>query len=320
MEPETLMEAVRYFADLEICDLYMRRIKWPDAHVACPFCGSERIGEIKSRHLLRCKDCRKQFSHKVGTIFEDSPLGLDKWFVAVWCIANDRNGISSHELGRALGVTQKTAWFMLHRIRLAMESESFDKFDGPAEADTTYIGGLAANMHAKKKTRKITGRGAVDKVAVHGVLQRTIDDDHPSQVVPRVVGAETAVALLTEIRSHVKPGAAVYTDESPAYGELCFTHVHGSVNHSAEQYKDAPAHVNGMENFWTLFKRCIKGTYIALAPWHVFRYAHEEAFRFNNRLMGDFDRFFQALRQVVGKRLTYRVLAAVDDAGFMGIP
>ena len=142
MEPESLLEAVKYFADLEICDLYMRRIKWPGGSVVCPFCGSERIGEIKSRHLLRCKDCRKQFSHKVGTIFEDSPLGLDKWFVAVWCIANDRNGISSHELGRALGVTQKTAWFMLHRIRLAMESESFDKFDGPAEADTTYIGGM----------------------------------------------------------------------------------------------------------------------------------------------------------------------------------
>ena len=201
-----------------------------------------------------------------------------------------------------------------------MESESFDKFDGPAEADTTYIGGLAANMHAKKKARKITGRGAVDKVAVHGVLQRTTADDKPSQVIPKVVDAETAVALLREVRSHVKVGAAVYTDESPAYGELCFTHVHGSVNHSELQFKDGPAHVNGMENFWTLFKRCIKGTYIALAPWHVFRYAHEEAFRFNNRLMGDFDRFFQALRQVVGKRLTYRVLAAIDDAGFMGIP
>jgi transposase-like protein len=153
MEPETLMEAVRYFADLEICDLYMRRIKWPDAHVACPFCGSERIGEIKSRHLLRCKDCRKQFSHRVGTIFEDSPLGLDKWFVAVWCIGNDRNGISSHELGRALGVTQKTAWFMLHRIRLAM-----------------------------------------DKIAVHGVLQRTTEAG-PSQVVGKRLTYRTLAAI-----------------------------------------------------------------------------------------------------------------------------
>ncbi len=319
MEPETLMQAVRFFADLDICDVYMKRIKWTSGKPICPHCESERIAERKEKRKLRCRDCRKEFSHKTGTIFEDSPLGLDKWFVAVWCIANARNGISSHELGRALGVTQKTAWFMLHRIRLAMESESFDKFDGPAEADTTYIGGLAANMHKRKKARKITGRGAVDKVAVHGVLQRTTDEDHPSQVVSRVVGAETAVTLLTEIRRHVKPGAAVYTDETPTYGELCLTHVHQSVNHSEENYVDGAAHVNGMENFWTLFKRCIKGTYIALAPWHVFRYAHEEAFRFNNRLMGDFDRFFQALRQVVGKRLTYRVLAAVDDAGFMGI-
>ena len=138
-QPETLLAAVRYFADLDICDAYMRRIKWPAGGPVCPACHSERIGEIKTRRLLRCKDCRKQFSHKVGTIFEDSPLGLDKWFVAIWAVANCRNGISSHELARAIGVTQKTAWLMLHRIRLAMECESFDKFDGPTEADTTYV-------------------------------------------------------------------------------------------------------------------------------------------------------------------------------------
>lgn len=121
MPPETLIEAVRYFSDLDICNEYMRHIKWPNDKISCPGCGGRRIGEIKTRHLLRCKDCRKQFSHKVGTIFEDSPLGLDKWFVAIWCIANCKNGISSHELGRALGVSQKTAWFMLHRIRLASD-------------------------------------------------------------------------------------------------------------------------------------------------------------------------------------------------------
>ena len=271
MEPETLMEAVRYFADLEICDLYMRG---SSGQTATSLARSADRSESAKSSRGTCSDARTaahQFSHKVGTIFEDSPLGLE-WFVAVWCIANDRNGISSHELGRLLGVTQKTAWFMLHRIRLAIESESFDKFDGPAEADTTYIGGLAINMHADKKARKVTGRGAVDKIAVHGVLQRTTEAG-PSQVIPRVVGAETALALLTEVRSDVKAGAAVYTDESPAYGELCFTHIHGSVNHSELQFKDGPAHTNGMENFWTLFKRSIKGTYIALAPWHVFRYA-----------------------------------------------
>jgi transposase-like protein len=119
--PSTLIEAVRYFADLTVCEAYMRKIKWPDGKPVCPHCESKNIGEIKSRHMLQCRACRKQFSYKVGTIFEDSPLGLDKWFVGVWCIANAKNGISSYELGRAIGVTQKTAWFMLHRIRKAME-------------------------------------------------------------------------------------------------------------------------------------------------------------------------------------------------------
>ncbi len=131
---ETLLAAIRYFSDLDACNAYMRQIKWPRGRIICPECGSDNVGEVASRHLLQCRACRKQFSHKVGTIFEDSPLGLDKWFVAVWCIANCRNGISSQELGRAIGVRQKTAWFMLHRIRLAMECDSFDKFDGPAEA------------------------------------------------------------------------------------------------------------------------------------------------------------------------------------------
>jgi transposase-like protein len=315
--PETLMEAVRYFADLSVCDEYMRRIKWPRGRIVCPHCGGTRIGEIASRHLLRCKDCRRQFSHKVGTIFEDSPLGLDKWFVAVWCIANARNGISSHELGRALGVRQPTAWFMLHRIREAMASDGFDKFDGPAEADTTYVGGKADNMHAKRRERVITGRGPVGKTAVHAVLQRTTEAG-PSQIAAAPIGAETADKLLRDVRSHVRYGAAIYTDESPAYRELCLTHRHGSVDHS-QRYVDGDAHTNGVENFWTLFKRAVKGTYVAVAPFHVGRYVTEEAFRFNNRLKSDFARFFQALTQVVGRRLTYRQLACIGDAGFMGI-
>jgi len=158
--PRTLMQAVRYFADPEVCDRYMRSIKWPDGKIACPACGSDRIGEVKTRRLIRCKDCRKQISAKVGTIFEDSPLGLDKWFVAVWCVANCKNGISSHELARALGIRQPSAWFMLHRVREALAEADGDKFDGPAEADTTYIGGAAKNMHAKRRAAKIKGRGA----------------------------------------------------------------------------------------------------------------------------------------------------------------
>jgi len=317
-DPQILLSAVRYFADLDVCNAYMRKIKWPKGKVTCPHCKSDRIGEVATRHLLRCKDCRKQFSAKVGTIFEDSPLGLDKWFVAVWAIANCRNGISSHELGRALGVTQKTAWFMLHRIRLAMQSKSFDQFDGPAEADTTYVGGLAENMHKRRREKVIDGRGAVGKTPVHGVLQRGKGDDSPSQVKASVLGAETQMVLLGEVRKAVKGGATVYTDEALAYGQLCMTHWHESVDHT-QGYVKGEAHVNGMENFWSLFKRAIKGTYVAVAPFHLFRYAHEQAFRFNHRLKSDFSRFFQALSQVVGKRITYRQLAAVDDAGFMGI-
>ena len=135
--PKTLLQAIRYFSDPQICEDYMREIRWAGAPPACPHCGGMRIGEVKTRNLLRCKDCRKQFSSKVGTVFEDSPLGFDKWFIAVWAIANCKNGISSHELGRAIGVTQRTAWFMLHRIRKAMECSDSNRFDGITEADTT---------------------------------------------------------------------------------------------------------------------------------------------------------------------------------------
>lgn len=315
--PETLLEAVRYFADVDVCNAYMRRIKWPKGRPVCPACGSESIGEIRTRRMLKCRECKKQFSYKVGTIFEDSRLGLDKWFVAVWAIANCRNGISSHELGRAIGVSQKTAWFMLHRIREAMRTESFDKFDGPAEADTTYVGGKAENMHAKRREVAIQGRGSVGKAAVHGVLQRTVGDA-PSQMRARVISGENANTLLSEVRRNVRHGAPVYTDEAPAYGMLCMTHGHKSVDHT-QGYVRGEAHTNGAENFWTLLKRALKGTYVAVAPFHLFRYVAEQEFRFNNRKVSDFWRFFQALSQVVGKRLTYRVCFSIGDAGYMAI-
>lgn len=317
--PKSLLEAVRYFSDLSVCNQYMRRIKWPNGVVVCPKCGAkgERIGEIATRSMLRCKDCRKQFSYKVGTIFEDSPLGLDKWFVAVWSVANSKNGISSHELGRALDVTQKTAWFMEHRIRKAMETNSFEKFDGPAEADTTYIGGKAENMHWKVKEKKITGRGGVNKSLVHGVLQRATDTGH-SRIAARVVGNEGGETLMSEIRRRVRYGAKVFTDAATAYSEACFTHIHGAVDHSRRYVKDE-VHINGVENFWSLFKRCLKGTFISVAPFHLDRYVSEEMFRFNERGLDDGGRFARVMSQVVGRRLTWRILTAQDDAGFMGL-
>ena len=166
--PKTLIAAVRYFSDRD--QEYMKQVKWPDGNVTCPKCGAEKIGEVKTRGLLRCKTCRKMFSYKVDTIFEDSPLGLDKWFVAVWAIANCKNGISSHELGRALGVTQKTAWFMLHRIREAMRTGTFRKMQGEVESDETFVGGLAKNMHASSEPNRgstersrLLGQGLVER-------------------------------------------------------------------------------------------------------------------------------------------------------------
>lgn len=319
MAPNTLIEAVRYFSNLDVCNAYMRRIKWPNGTVTCPDCDAKgkRIGEIASRSMFRCKDCRKQFSHKVGTIFEDSALPLTKWFVAVWCVANAKNGISSHELARAIGVTQKTAWFMLHRIRKAMEVGCIDKFDGQSEADTTYVGGRAANMHKHKRAKRITGRGGADKTAVHGVLRRAAGDA-PSQVYATVVTNEDSTELLREVRQRVRYGAKVFTDSAPIYSELCLTHIHKAIDHSVA-YVRGEIHTNGIENFWSLFKRSIRGTWIAVAPHHLQRYVTEQVWRFNNRTTTDGARFAEVMSRVTNKRLTWRLLCNVNDAGFMGL-
>lgn len=317
--PKTLMEAVRYYSCPDVCHHEMVKAKWPDGKIVCPHCGAkgDRIGQVATRRLIRCKDCRKQISAKVGTIFEDSPLSLDKWFVAVWAVANCKNGISSYELGRAIGVRQATAWFMLARIRKAMESESFEKIDGEAEADATYVGGRAANMHKKRREKVITGRGTVGKAIVHGVLKRGDDKGH-STIRASVIDHDDSTVLLGEVRREVRYGATVYTDQAHAYGDLALTHLHRFIDHS-RAYAIGHIHTNGLENFWSLLKRGLGGTYIAVAPFHLFRYVAEQVYRFNHRKMSDGGRFATLLRQSVGKRLTYRYLVGIDDAGFMGI-
>lgn len=317
--PKTLMEAVTHFADLGVCFRYMTRLRWPSGAITCPKCGGDKVGVIASRSMLQCKDktCRKQFSVKVGTIFEDSPLGLDKWFVAVWSIANAKNGISSCELGRALGVQQRTAWFMLHRIRLAMRTRSFSKFDGPVESDETYVGGKAANMHAKERERRITGRGASGKAIVHGILQRGTDDQ-PSQVDAEVVDAADADTVMHRLATRVESGASIHTDEHSAYDRAGERFVHQFVNHS-RQYVRGLVHTNGLENFWSLLKRSIRGTYVAVAAFHLQRYIDAQAWRYNWRKLTDGQRFNAVMRGVVGRRLTLRQLCGIGDCGFMGI-
>ncbi len=303
--PQTLLEAVRFFSDIDRCNELMVEVKWPDGKIVCPKCGSDRVGKIKTRKILRCnaKGCHKQFSYKVGTIFEDSPIGLDKWFVAVWCLTNAKNGISSYELHRAIGVTQKSAWFMLHRIRLAMQNGSFEKLEGTIESDETFVGGAAKNMHAAKRKEKIKGRGPIGKAIVHGVLERG------GKIIAGVVKDQKRSTLQPHVREHVEPGSTVYTDSLPSYVGLDDEFTHEMIDH-AVKYVDGDCHTNGIENFWSLLKRCINGTYISVMPWHLSTYVDEEAFRYNERKKDDAGRFEEVMSRVVGRRLTYEELTA----------
>jgi transposase-like protein len=312
--PKSLLAAVRYFSDPKVCFETMLGAKYPDGKITCPKCGCDKVGVIVSRSLLQCKtkDCRKQFSVKVGTIFEDSPLGLDKWFVAVWCIANAKNGISSCELSRSLEVTQKTAWFMLHRVRLAMKTGTFRKLAGEVEVDETFVGGKAKNMHKRKRAETISGRGPVGKAIVQGLLERG------GEVRASVVANTDDNTLQTTVRRNVEFNSDVYTDAAPAYGGLALNYFHACVDH-VNKYVVGKVHTNGLENFWSLLKRSLKGSYVSVSPVHLERYVDEQVFRYNERKADDAGRFRRVLAATLGKRLTYRVLTAQNDAGFMGI-
>lgn len=298
-QPKTLLEAIRYFSDLEVATQHVAQTRWSDGPV-CPQCGvvDKNHYYLKSRRVWKCRECKKQFSVKVGTIFEDSPIGLDKWLPAMWMLANAKNGVSSCEIHRSIGVTQKTAWFMLQRIRLAMQQGSLEKLEGHVEADETYIGGKARNMHKSKREEKITGRGASGKIAVMGLLERH------GEVRTKVVPATKSRTLQVEVRENVAPGSEVHTDALRSYRGLDVEYVHNVVDH-AERYVDGHVHTNGMENFWSLLKRGIKGTYVSVEPYHLFRYLDEQAFRFNERDGEDRDRFAKTLEAVSGRRVTY---------------
>jgi hypothetical protein len=304
------MEAVRYFADADRTLETMVALRWPNG-VHCPTCGRVDVRFIATRKLWECKEKhpRRQFSAKVGTIFEDSPLPLDKWFVAVWSIANCKNGISSYELGRAIGVTQKSAWHMLHRIRLAMEVGGFEKFDGTTEADETYVGGVAGNMH-KREALAGGKRYVENKQAVMGVLQRT-DGEAASRVRALPIRDPNAKTLQRVVRETVEAGAELHTDAHLGYRGLAADYAHQTINHAVE-YVRGNVHTNGIENFWSLLKRGLKGTYVSVEPVHLGRYVSEQVFRFNERTDNDGGRFRKVLSSVVGKRLPYKDL--IDHA------
>lgn len=312
--PKTLQQAIQFFADSENCREFMVDARWPDGRVQCPLCGSEKVTWLAKAKVYRCySDHPKQkFSLKIGTVFEDSPIGLDKWLPAVWLLCNSKNGISSYELSRAIGVTQKSAWFMLHRIRLAMQTGSFLKLGGsqggPVEVDEVWVGGNPKNMHVARRKRLREGMPGEHKTVVMGMLDR-----EARQVRAKVIPNVKRETLQNEILSHVGTGSTVYTDRWAGYDGLkAKEFVHETVNHM-EEYVRGQVHTNGIENFWSLLKRGLKGTYVAVEPFHLDRYVTEQVFRFNNRAtkdnpLDDADRFMLAVSQIAGKRLTYAEL------------
>jgi transposase-like protein len=323
-QPENLANAIIYFSDPERAFVYAVNLRWPDKNVSCPRCGHDEHYFIKTRLLWKCKGCNRQFTVKVGTIFEDSALGLDKWMTAVWMLVNCKNGISSHELARSLGITQKSAWFMLQRIREALQQQNISKIGGPGgvEADETYIGARAKNMHKDRKLKiqqersKLTNNAArqsspgslPNKTPVFGLMDRDTRTIR-TKVLPYI----KRDMLQSEILKQVTKGSPIFTDESMVYKGLAEKEfVHEIVNHMQE-YVRGEVHTNCLENYWSLLKRSLKGTYVAVEPFHLGKYVDEQTFRFNNRKdVSDRQRFAMAMNLISGKRLTYNELTGKD--------
>ncbi len=301
-DPSTLLEAVTRFADKQVAHDYFVAQRFPNG-VACPRqgCGSADVAKITNRNVWRCRQRNKKLTPKVGTVFEDSPIGFDKWLPAMWLLTNNRNGVSSHELGRGIGVTQKTAWFMLHRLRLALKADAGEPLTGEVEADESYVGGRVrrGNVGRQKMHRKSVVHAG--KTTVFGMVERG------GRVRAFVVPNNKKATLLPQIAQHVSRGATVYTDAYPAYNDLSETYVHRVINH-AIAYAEGRVHTNNIENFWSCLKRALTGTYICARPFHLDRYIDEQAYRFNVRALKDGARFVGGLKGADGRRLTYATL------------
>jgi transposase-like protein len=317
-KPNTLQKAIRHFGDEQICIDTVAALRWPNGP-ECPACGHKEHYYLKTQKRWKCKECYKQFTVKLGTIFEDSPIPLDKWLTALWMLVNCRNGVSSYEVARALGITQKSAWFVLHRLRFALQTGSIAKIGGngvPVEVDETFIGGKARNMHKARRIRMTNIGKYTAKTVVMGMLERG------GTVRTAVIPVRKKGIVEQVVRDMVAPGSEVHTDEFTGYMGLSDKYVHQVVNH-LEGYVDGKVHTQGIENFWSCLKRGLGGTYISVEPFHLFRYVDEQAFRYNNRKdengkkLTDAQRFDLALSQIAGKRLTFaEVTGKVGETAF----
>jgi transposase-like protein len=315
---KTLQQAIRYFSDENVCIDAVAALRWPDGIPTCPKCVGKDHYYLATQKRWKCKKCGRQFSVKVGTIFEDSPIPLDKWLTALWMLINCKNGVSSYEIAKAIGVTQKSAWFVLHRLRFALRDRSFTKLggteSGPVEVDETFIGGALKNMHKAKRARYDMIAGNKGKTIVMGMLDRDI-----RKVRAKVIPNTKRDTLQKEILNTIKYGSKVYTDEWYGYNEVRYRFVHDVVNHS-ETYVNGQVHTQGIENFWALLKRTLRGTYVAVEPFHLDCYLDEQVFRYNHRKdndgnkMTDADRFNAALPGIAGRRLTFAELTGKDGS------
>ena len=306
-QPKTLQDAIRHYSDEQVCIDTVARLRWPNGP-ECPACGHKEHYYLATQKRWKCKECYKQFTVKLGTIFEESPIKLDKWLTALWMLVNCKNGVSSYEVAKAVGITQKSAWFVLHRLRFALQSGSIVKLGGgsaPVEVDETFVGGKARNMHKHIREQKITGTGGKDKTVVAGIMERG------GKMRATVVSNTKRDTLQAGIRENVEPGAIVYTDALRSYSGLDADYVHETVDH-AEKYVEGKIHINGMENFWCLLKRGLHGTYVHAAPFHLFRYLDERMFTFNERDLDDLGRFLAVVGTVTGRRLTYAGLTGKE--------
>ncbi len=296
----TIIQLMKMFPDEEAARKWFEMILWPNGP-ECPHCGSNNASPNKNQRPMpyRCRTCRKHYSVRQGTIMEESRLPLQKWALAIYMVCTNLKSVSSMKLHRDLGISQRSAWFMMHRIREAFPV-GFDPFAGPVEVDETYIGGKRKNM-PKSKRKQMTGRGAVGKTAVVGAKDRDTN-----QVSVKVVKSTDAPTLQSFVHDRTEPDAQVYTDDARAY--VGMDRAHESVNHSAGEYVRAMAHTNGMESFWAVLKRGYQGTFHHFSAKHMQRYVTEFAGRHNDRESDTINMMTHLVAGMVGKRLTYKAL------------